>query len=255
MESILGQSVALRYARPSFDPVRGARTEFGYEGTEAALAGIIATLPSYFAWDLDNTNSPDCKLTIWIPDFSNEGESSTSYTLRYELGGNDIQKSIYEHPSCLALGESTILLIKQQVKKAAAHDETSAYVPSASLTGTAREFYSLINKGTDSYVVSQYVFKITQTVSSRWTSRVGFANIERIYSTATLANEANPPATMLFSLSQIDSYLRPATNPSGYAYGWLKKTPTVQQVAGNRFEITSEYWLETWSTLLYGALI
>jgi hypothetical protein len=45
-----------------------------------------------------------------------------------------------------------------------------------------------------------------------------------------------------------------ATNPGAvtdYTYGWLKQTPTVTSMAGNKFQVVGDYSLELWSDWIY----
>jgi hypothetical protein len=239
---VLGQPYAISNIVRGFDPVRGPSTEVTFTGTIEALNALNLTLASDQTARLVQSTSPLAELIVTTPDYY-DSTSTDQSTLKYELLGNDIERSIWNHPSAIALSDED----KTNIKAAILDPQGSAI----EAIGDALSVYNLLRNGTDSYTVSQFVFRVTQTVSSRFTTRVGFSNLNRIYSTTSMVSETGPPSTLIFSVSSIPS----STAPSGYAYGWLKRTPTVSQTAGNKFEITIEYWLETWSTFIYGAAV
>jgi hypothetical protein len=146
----------------------------------------------------------------------------------------------------LALGKDTIALVKAKIDALLKNKTEEA--ASITVTGDANTLYDSMIRSEIDYVASQYVFRLTQTVSSRYSQKVVFSNVDRIYSTLQLLSETNPPSSLVFSVAQIPV---PNTVPPGYAYGWLKKTPTVLTIAGNKIEITLEYWREIWSTYAY----
>ena len=57
------------------------------------------------------------------------------------------------------------------------------------------------------------------------------------------------PARLVYKIQNLPS---PVT-VSGYLWGWRKLPSTETSAAGNRVEITTEYILDQWSTVLYQA--
>jgi len=245
---ILGQTWAIKSIKKSYDPTRGPVVAVTFNGTKDALDGIVAGLAPDQSSDMTE-DGPVCLLTVTTPDYP-DAETSESYTRRFELLGNDIERSIYGHPSVLALGIPTIQKIKDAVNKEGKFDQVTLLPESLKDNPTAMSVYKLIMGGGDSYHYSQYVYRVTTTISSRSAGRLAFANTNRIYNTAQMIAEAGAPPTIRFSLADIPAL--PAA-PSGYMNGWLKKSPTVTEIAGQKAEVALEYVLETWSTFAYSA--
>lgn len=233
----IGSIVELRSVRTEKDPTRGLFVIRVWEGTRDAINGIVSTLSSDQTYTIDDSDSPLYRLTVRTPD-DDTLTSSSEVVNTWELLGNDIQKDLYEHPKSLAVTESDLRKIRDAIANPGDTPPT--------LTGDADTLYKLLLKGTNAYVVSQYVLRKTQTVSSRFQTLVAFANIEKIHTTAQVISAEAVPSTLIFSISQIPI---PASQ-TGYQWGWLKKTPTVSQL-GTKFQITQEYWLEQWSTYIY----
>ena len=78
-----------------------------------------------------------------------------------------------------------------------------------------------------------------------------------IYTTAQLLNEVTNPNLWSFPLpGRLQTKLQNIPAPAGVAnflWGWRKLPSTEITVPGNFIEITTEYWLEHWSTFYYTA--
>jgi hypothetical protein len=247
--TILGDPVALKSIERVSDPTRGPSTVAVYTGTIEALNAVAATSSPDQVVRLVQAG-PLGELTISTADYV-DSQTSSIVIPKFELLGNDIQKSLYTHPRSLALGKDSngieiVSLVKQKYEYL--RENNKAEANKITLLGDASELFDMLLRGETDYVASQYVFRLTQTVSSRYSEKVVFSNVDRVYSTLQLLSETNPPASLVFSVAQIPV---PSTVPSGYNYGWLKKTPTVLTISGNKIEITLEYWREIWSAYAY----
>ncbi len=225
----------------NYDPVRGESLIQPFEGTlEACLAKAIdlRNIRPDLAFVLEPADGPAWRIVVRSPDFT-DGDAQA--TVQWELLGNEIHKDLYEHPRSLQIGEANLRTIRNAIA-----DPQPDTAPT--LAGDALTLYTLLLKGTNAFLTSQYVLRRTQIVSSRYQVRVAFNQIDYVWTTAQIVNVEAPPAALLFSIIEIPI---PASQ-AGYQWGWLKKSPTVQQASGNRFQITQEWWLEQWSTYVYG---
>lgn len=200
-------------------------------------------VPSDYTAELDTSRATIHRLIVTTPDNPADA-SNTVISTTYELLGNANQKDIWEHPKALALTEAQRTAVKTAVRAES----------SASLTTGSDSLYLcdliLQGNGSRAFQVSQYVYRVTHVVSGRYATQVAFSNVQKIYTTDQMLAELSPPATILFSAETIVAQ-HTSTVPTGYLYGWLKQTPTVNQIAGNKFTITNEWWLEEWSTWIY----
>jgi len=246
----LGKTLSERI-KTIYDPVRGTFSERYYEGCEDEIMGLARRLSPDQYYEIDGTNAPIFRLAVRTPDYDGSSSSSET-TLTYELLGNDLTYSIYEHPTARALDSAILASVRRAVDSRSTkfYNEAGTDITSTvNGNGNAITLYNLAIKGTDSFIRSQYVFRVTQTVSNRSTARAGYANTNKLYTTGQLISETSPPSTLLFAIDQIPT---PSDIPTGYVWRWLKKTPTVVQIGGNKFNIAVEYLLERWSTFLYG---
>jgi hypothetical protein len=192
------------------------------------------------------TGGPVHRLTVITPD-EPSGAAGDAVTPVYELNSNEQQKDLREHPKALALGPEVIRDVDALIEQAL--QENIEVSPE---NQNAVPLYNLLlqGKGSRAFDASQYVFRYTRVTSSRSTISVGYSNTLKIYSTAQMITETGPPKGVLASIADAYSTSAPAA-VSGYQYGWLKKKPNVQSIAGNKVQITGEYWLDQWSTWVY----
>jgi len=163
----------------------------------------------------------------------------------WSLIGNDLEKSIFEHPSVTSEQEtwepSEKVNFKAAIEAALRGDGTTAAdlldpLPAGSVQ-LADSLYDELAKGVEAYTVSQFVLRHTVVITSNSTIQPVLTNVGKVYSTAALQSAENIPGTIKFSL------------PDGY---WLKRTPTVDQYGTDKWQITQEYWhADSYSTFLY----
>lgn len=189
-------------------------------------------------------------LTVTTPE-DPTGDSEVSVTAQFELLGNELQKDIREHPIALALGYEKLKII-DGVLNGDLKSPGVKYSESDILAGNMTHVYRYLRQrnGNGGYHKSQYVFRYTRITSNRAVIDVGFTGVERIHTTAQMVAQTGPPPGILASIADAYTTSVPAA-VADYQYGWMKKTPTVTNVAGNKVQISGEYWLEEWSTIFY----
>jgi hypothetical protein len=259
---VIGPNPTLTSWRLEKDPTTGFKSVYTWEGSRAAIFGLATLVTSDQKYVIDDTDKPIYRLIISSPD-SGAPDVENDYVLEWELLGNDVEKSIYEHPNARVLGDKMLTAIKiaiKEVEDAALLNSSTVYAENetnlaaiAVLLGVSSAnallLFRLIVKGTTSFVASQYVLRRTQTISSRGQVTFSFSNVDKIHTAAQVLASELVPAEVQFSIAAIPE----PTAQTGYSWGWLKKTPTIAQAAGRRFQCVQEYWLEQWSTFLYDA--
>ena len=257
---IIGPNPTLVSWRLEKDPTKGFSSIYTWEGSRAAVFGLATMVTSDQKYSIDDSDKPLYRIVISSPD-SGASDVSTDYILEWELLGNDVEKSVYEHPNALALGDKMLTAIKiaiKEIEDASVLDSSTVYATNetnltaiATLIGVssanALSLFRLIVKGTTAFVLSQYVLRRTQTVSSRAQLQYSYANVEKIHTAAQVWADSTMPEPVRFVISTMTA----PTAQAGYTWGWLKKTPTLTQAAANKFQSTQEWWLDQWSDFLY----
>lgn len=239
-----GEQWVLTYTGPaSNNPEEMSPAEIGY-----------SMVPSDFEAQLEATG-PIYTLTVISPDFPAGGSVGVQQAF-FELAGNSLQFDMREHPKALALGPATLKQIDNAIDGETAAIRSAALDAVNSAGGDTLALYNLLRqrKGSGSFFKPQYVLRFNRIASTRAVISVGFDNVGKILTTAQMVSETGPPGGILASIDEAVSATQPA-NVSGYQWGWLKQTPTVQTVAGNKIQISGEYYLEFWSTWLYAPAV
>ena len=258
----VGPSLLLTSMRVERDPLKGFSTVYTYEGDQASIYGYARRVKANQRYSIDDPDKPVFRLTVQSPE-APAADTHNDYVLKWELLGNEAQKSMFEHPKAIALGDVMLNAIKialSDVKQAAVEDAAALFAKiivhlraGAALQGKnpddTEKLFRMLVADQDTFVTSQYVLRRTQTVASLQEVNISFSNVEKVFTTTQVLATEVVPAVVMFSISDIPAPVEHA----GYLFGWLKKTPTVNQVAAGRFEISQEYWLEQWSTFVYDA--
>lgn len=180
---------------------------------------------------------------------------------QWSLQGNDLEKSIWELPAVKTelakiTDSSKVGLLRSDIEALARGDETirdesgeeidlteTALLDVAVALGCTRSVIkSLIDsmsRGVDSFLVSQYVLRHTVTVASGSSIRASYTGVGYVYSTDQLTAAETIPNNIIFSL------------PTGV---WLKRTPTVDQISYDRWQIVQEWWhADAYDSFIYTA--
>jgi hypothetical protein len=244
----------------SYDPRRGlsVRRKYTAAGGDAALLGIEASAQAAGYTTRKIVSPVLSELDILSPE-TEPGGGSLTVTDQWQLVGNEITKSIYESPPALELEEANggaINFIRQAVDA-----KSSSFVTSfgGGYDITAAALFNMAIRGQDSYLLGQYVLRHTTNCSSGYVDNVSDDNVFRVYTTSQLLSECQSAALWVQPLAgrlvnKIGNIVEPDSR-TGYIWGWLKKPSSETTTPDNRIEITQEYWLEQWPTLLYPAAV
>jgi len=181
-----------------------------------------------------------------IPESHGDGELTTVWT----LDGNDLEKSIWEHPKisrqlALITDPDKAITLRQMIEAfisgtTVVDDNEEEFKPTqaeilqfASDIGVGfdtfvlSEFLGALARGVEAFTVSQYVLR-REIVVPRYTNiRPAYSYVGQLLYTRTMASFENIPDDLGFDL------------PDGI---WLKRTPTRTLVAIDKWQITQEWW-------------
>lgn len=233
-----------------YDPERGLHITIPWESAGNNLGALaLGYQQQRVAYEWEGTDRKSMLIAsasggqLGIPDVTTD---------TWQILGNEIQKSVTEHPDIQVMETSfpgTIGYIKRDVELVEQGLPVGDPAPdpgAAPLSGYL--FYSL-KIGQTHYALGQYVLRHTTNVSNQYDTNVSDFNIERIYTTSQLIGEVTTGWTFPLPgrmVNKIQNLAAP-TAVSGHLWGWRKLPSTEITTAGNRIEITTEYWLEQWN--------
>lgn len=249
LTKILGTSQLQQIGfRRIFDPVRGLQTETVFEGTFDAVLAAEASLNGFGVYhEADFTDPPKARFTLRTPD-GGDGTKPPGGILSttWDLDGNATGKSVFEHPLFLALGTDTLNLIRQEVENKTT-DAKSVILP---LGGYAALLRDMLIKGQDSFLVGQFVFKVTYVIATDTDVQIAYNATSTVYTNAALISETSASALYRTAIqSAYDTVLQDHYGnivPDGHTLGWLKNPPAINNIAGNRSAVVIQYWLDAW---------
>lgn len=175
----------------------------------------------------------------------------------WQLLGNEIQKSVYEsgialtglmtYPSLTADVKNYMAAIEQGEFTAA--DDFRDTLPAGELT-YFDPLIGFLTRGQTHFAQGQYVLKRTISISNFYTGTIpGEDNVEGLLSTAEILSLPlpGPIATKIASIPIPGSH-------TNYLWSWRQLPSHMVQAANNRVEVSTEWWLEEWSTELYAVV-
>lgn len=230
----------------TYDPQRGYSRTIRYECVGENLFGTANQLAA-LGYNYNLTSSGAKSVLIATSGAATDGQPEVT-TDTWQILANEIQKDIREHPLFRAVSEADLQRIQSCLS-------TGITPQPAFVDANANTLFTHLVRGTTHYALSQYVLKHTTNVSNGYSANVADSNIERIYSSAQLIAEAQNGTLWAYPMPgrlayKINSIAAPTIRP-GYMWGWRKLASTETTTAGNRIEISTEYWLEQWSLSLY----
>jgi hypothetical protein len=234
----------------SYDPQRGLQIIIPWESAGNNLQGLATTYQANrVAYELEATDRKSTLVAtasggqLGIPDLTTD---------TWQILGNEIQKSLLEHPDVVA-GIDTAT--RDEIENATLNGTKEADLNPA-LSAFASKVFDRLRRGNTHYALGQYVLRHTTNVSNVYAQNVADFNIERIYTTSQLIAEVTNANSWIFPMpgrmvNKLQGISAPTTK-TGYLWGWRKLPSTETTTAGNRIEITTEYWLEQWDiTIAY----
>jgi hypothetical protein len=242
-----------------YDPNRGQTIRLEWESAGDNLRNIALSLGAQrIAYNF--TQSPHLSRIIASATGSQVGVPEIT-TDTWQIMANEIQKDIKTLPRFLEMEESypgTIGYIVRDVELYNQGQSPGTPAPVAGAAAEAANLFWLLVRGVTHFATSQYVLRHTTNVWNGYAANVSDLNIERIYTTTQLLAECQNASSWIFPLPgrlayKLQQIPAPAAR-SNYLWGWRKLPSTETTAAGNRIEITTEYWLEQWSTVVYPAV-
>lgn len=248
----------LRATDVDFDPVRGLVVVEEWHGPGAncllGKANWAINNRVGFRWKRAGIST----MTLTYSGGQN-GLSDIAQT-NYELLGNEIQKSIYESGIALAGLAAWPNLIRDvklgwnAIESGEPETEQALY---DSMAADEKTYYDtligFLMRGQTHFAQGQYVLKRSISVSNFYTgSAGGEGNVERLVSTGTLLGWCSdmPP----FIAAKINT-IPGGSAHTNYAWSWRQLPSRIVTGAQNRCELSTEWWFEEWSTLLYGSVL
>lgn len=180
----------------------------------------------------------------------------------WQILANEIQKDVREHPFALAMEESAAGMIGKVENDVTLYNQGkgSGDPDWIDISGNASAvlLFNMLVRGTTHYALGQYVLRHTTSVSQGYAANISDLNVEKTYTTTQLLAEVTNGALWIYPLPprlvyKLQNIAAPAAR-TNYLWGWRKLPSTEVTAAGNRIEISTEYWLEQWHTTLYPAV-
>jgi len=241
-----------------FDPQRGFAVRQEYESAGDGLVNTAATLAAQrMSYSFTRSNA----VSRIIARTSGGVAGTSDYEIDdWQVLANEIERDVKTHPTFLAMEEAyagTIGYVVRDVDLYNQGEAAGSPAPDAGAAADAAKLFHLLVRGTTHYADTQYVIRHTTNVARDYSQNISDLNVNRIYTTAQLIAEcANAsswlypmPARLVYKITQLPA---PASRLK-YLWGWRKLASTETTTANGRIEITTEYWLEQWSTVLYDA--
>jgi hypothetical protein len=215
-------------------------------GSEQAINGLIPALTaSYDNLDISTSDGVVYKVRASIGN-ANDGSEEQPVEV-WELLGAGLQEALTRHPNYAALPQAD----RDKLDKVASgSSEADSYTSASFATGEAVSFWRMLQRQQTSYQDSQWVLRHTVTVSSRAEVQVSMTGINKLWYTEDLPDTSATPGIEA-ALAAIPI---PAGVPQEHVYAWLKQTPTITQALNSRTQVTEEWFLYFWPTLLYDEL-
>ena len=244
----------------TYDPSRGSLVKLTWESAGNNLGGIATNLlNNRIAYQFQPNGR---KSRIVATATGSQAGYPDIVTDTWQILANEIQKDIKQHPLFLAMEAAMPGTIGYVVRDVALYNQGLALgtpAPDPSVAVVATQLFNLLIRGTTHYALSQYVLRHTTNVSNAYAANVSDLNINCVYNPAALFAEVTNANSWIFPLPgrllfKLQAIAAPIAQPF-YLWGWRKLAATETTAATNRIDITTEYWLEQWSTVLYNTVI
>jgi len=239
--------------KTSYDPNRGLIRTEEWESAGDGLNGMAKScIANRTQFDL-TASARSSKITLTSSAASGAGVDIPVDT--WQILANETQKDVREHQFVLDLpasGPGSMNEVNLLVEAFNAGEDVSG----TPLSGRALVLFNLLTRGITSYALGQYVLRHTTNVSNRYSSNISDAFVEHIYNTTQLITEISNtsawvfpcPGRLIYKINQIPQIVN---NGSDFTWGWRKLPSTESTAPNNRIDITTEYWLASWSNTLY----
>ena len=219
---------------------RGWTTVDVWIGSQASIYGLVPALQA--GYDNIDISTPDgvvYKVRASVGNANDGAEEAPVNT--WELLGAGLQEPITKHPGFTALPPDHIAAIEDFLS-----GNQNPEFPPTLIPGTPGwDFFTMLRRDQPNFQASQFILRHTQTFSSRVVVNPTMSNANKLWTTAQLPSDISP------SVRNAINNIPAQTVPTGYLYRWLFQTPTVSQSLNSKTQVTEEWWLYAWPTLLY----
>jgi len=229
-----------------------------WAGTQTAVLQAIKTLSRDQTYRIDTSNAPEWRLIIRTGDDDTESQS-TEESYHWEAPGQELAKSIYEHPNVLrGASEEDVRSLRKWIEDPP--PDTSP--PITSWTAAMQAVYYLAIRGQLQYLTASYSIALIKFVGSRYARQTTDVGVLKLYTTEELISEneadAPLPERLKFKLRAIPAPGAPELSVRKdrrpfFLWSWLKKPGTETQM-GRKIQIRTEWTLDMWCTFLYPPL-
>lgn len=240
-----------------FDPTRGYIFRYEYHG--ASFPAMEALSNSFIALGMN------CKLRLeggitmlYVEDPTEQITIDT-----WEMPGTELSHFVGELPSIITSGMTEA---QYQIWATGIQNRTlgsELFTGDGKLVsfagGVVQFVYNAAYRGATDFEHCQYALRHTTNVPSRWNASLADTNVDRLYTTAELLTETQSlglwayplPAWLAYRINNIPMFY---AAPTGYQWGWRKKSSTVSNAAHNRVNLTQEWIYDCWSIYYYAPL-
>lgn len=242
--------------RTNYDPLRGLVEIEDIETAGDNLSGVAqSAIDAQLPFDFTHQRAKARISVTQTTTFG--GKEVTSDT--WQIVGNEITEDIKRHPTIAALEETGNDSLKDVYDHYDRYTRDPATFTNTLTEGsTAAKLFNLLKRGTNSYLIGQYVLRHTTNVGNGYSVNVADENVECVYTTAQLVAEVSDadlwafpcPGRLIYKIQNITPQF--ATDDE-LRWGWRKLPSTETTAANNRVDISTEYVLYGWSKLLYSA--
>lgn len=245
----------------SWTPTEGLVVRPRYEGDKASVMKIAAQLRNAgIAHDVDIDGPIASVEAISMP-----AGAEDDVTGFWELAGQQESVDIREHPRFKALTDAEKFVINQLIDGVAKFPPSDTWRYQETENGQqitinpsddAQEFYRLAYNGQMNYFRTGRVLRHTLIISQARQAAISLGNADRIYTTQQVISEGNQYDDPIPVVIQNEMQLLEPNGPvpPNHIFGWLKQSPVIRTTTGWKLEVSVEYVLEMWPTLLYSPL-
>ena len=96
------------------------------------------------------------------------------------------------------------------------------------------------------FALGQYVLRRTISMPNDSNFNFSDAGANQIFSTASILGLVMPPV-----IESVIGIISAPAFRADYFWGWLRKPSNYTTSGNNRVDVSTEWWLEQWSTILY----
>lgn len=242
VNKFIGNPVNLIDIREGSDSLTGRFVEYVFAGTASGMQSVANSYAPIAKQILVTGVGPKKVLTVRF-DRDPELGALEEPKVEFRFIPNEHHKDILESELAAGLDDDEIRKIREAI------NNSQGGVSPALQTPQGISLYQLMLKGVRSVPLFQPTCVMVRTAASAWQWVGRPTNVGRIYSEAGMLAEMTDLSGYTPSFNQALPDLTTARTDAGY--GWRKKMPSYDQVAGGHTQETIEYEYGLWSNDVY----